>query len=239
MSQGTRAVRGPHFSAVVFDLFGTLTSWTNEAQRQRLGDELADLLGADRDEFRREMRDSFSLRATGDTGDTRSTLTYLAGRLGLSPSAAALDEAVERRLAHERFIVAPTPEALSALGEARKRECRVGILSDCGPEIVEVWATLPYAPHVDAAVFSYDVGARKPDPRMYTAITNALHVTAAECLYIGDGASTELSGARTAGMTAVMLDACTDADLQYDREQAWTGRRISTLAEITDLLEHH
>ncbi len=224
------------FSAVVFDLFGTLTSWQREAQRQALGDELADLLGASREAFRHAMRASFTARSTGLMGDTRSTFAHLAASLGIIASDSTLDLTVERRLDQERFIVAPTPEALSALRAVRERGCRVGILSDCGPEIVEMWPTLPYAPHVDAAVFSYDVGARKPDPRMYATITKALRVEPGSCLYLGDGASSELTGASTAGMTAVMLDSCTDADLQFDRDTAWGGSRITTIGELASLL---
>lgn len=221
----------------MFDLFGTLTSWEREARRHALGDELADLLGADPDDLRREMRASFTGRATGRTGGTRSTITYLAHRLGLSLNELTLDRAVQRRLEHERFIVEPSPDALRTLAAVRARGRRVGILSDCGSEIVEMWPTLPYAAHIDAAVFSYDIGVRKPDPVMYVAIAHALDAAPSECLYIGDGASNELTGATTAGMTAVMLDGCTDTTLQYDRDETWIGPRIADLFEVNQVLD--
>jgi len=176
-------------------------------------------------------------RACGLTGDTCLTIRVLADRLGLAPSEANLARAVERRLEHERFIVEPSSDALAALAAVRARGDRVGILSDCSSEIPELWPTLPYAPHVDAAVFSYDLGVRKPDERMYTAIALALGVERADCVYVGDGSSNELSGARAAGMTAVMLDGCIDVSLQYDREHEWHGPRIATLREVAAALD--
>lgn len=223
--------------AVVFDLFGTLTSWEREASRHALVDELATLLGAIPEDLRREMRASFTDRATGRTGGTRSTITYLARRLGLRLNEVALERAVQSRLEHERFIVEPSPDALDMLASVRARGCRVGILSDCTSEIVEMWPTLPYAAYVDAAVLSYDMGVRKPAPAMYAAIAKALDVAPSECLYIGDGASNELSGAITAGMTAVMLDGCADTSLQYDRDETWDGPHITDLIEVHQILD--
>lgn len=230
------ATRGA-FPAVVFDLFGTLTAWESEAQRATLCDELADILGADRHDLRSLFRTSFTDRATGRTGNTVATIKLLAERLGAHPSAAAVALAVERRLEHERFIVQPTSEALTVLGALREQGCRLGVLSDCSSEIPELWSTLPYAPLVDAAVFSYVVGVRKPDQRMYSTVTDALEVDAADCLYIGDGASNELAGAQACGMTAVMLDNCTDIELQYDAAQHWTGNRMTTLLDVPALLD--
>lgn len=173
---------------VVFDLFGTLTDWQREARRQALCDELADVLGADRDAFRTV-----------------------------------------------RYLVAPSSDALAALGALRAQGRRIGILSDCSSETPELWPTLPYADLVDAAVFSFDVGTRKPDRRMYVAVADALGVEPEDCLYVGDGSSHELTGAEAAGMTAVMFDACPDPALQYDRDEAWAGARVTSLLDVARL----
>ena len=54
----------------------------------------------------------------------------------------------------------------------------------------------------DAQVFSYQVGALKPDPRMYQAILAALDVPAAQSFFIDDAPANVL-GALKAGMGAV------------------------------------
>jgi putative hydrolase of the HAD superfamily len=58
-------------------------------------------------------------------------------------------------------------------------------------------------------------------------------VTARDCVYVGDGGGHELSGARAAGMRAVLL-AADDwlANETYDREEGWDGPRIGSLSAL-------
>jgi putative hydrolase of the HAD superfamily len=82
---------------------------------------------------------------------------------------------------------------------------KIGVLSDCTDEIPILWPASVYADLVDAAVFSCVLGVRKPDQRTYAAVLTDLHVPAERCVYVGDGGSSELSGARTAGLRPVLL----------------------------------
>jgi putative hydrolase of the HAD superfamily len=88
---------------------------------------------------------------------------------------------------------------------------------------------------VDAVSFSCQVGRRKPHPAGYADIAGKLGVAAAACLYVGDGASSELTGATEAGMTAIMLETPLDATFRYDAE-TWSGRSIASLDELPRLL---
>jgi len=54
-------------------------------------------------------------------------------------------------------------------------------------------------------VFSCEVGLAKPDPAIYHLAAARLGVEPAECLFVGDGGSDELSGAGAAAMTPVLL----------------------------------
>ena len=62
-----------------------------------------------------------------------------------------------------------------------------------------LWHSTPFAPLMDAAVLSFDAGIAKPDPRIYDLAVRRLGVAAEHCLYVGDGADGELSGATKAG----------------------------------------
>jgi putative hydrolase of the HAD superfamily len=58
-------------------------------------------------------------------------------------------------------------------------------------------------------------------------------VAARECLYVGDGGGGELTGARAAGMTAIMLRAGDwAANAAYSREDDWAGPALSSLAQV-------
>ena len=51
---------------------------------------------------------------------------------------------------------------------------------------------------------------QKPDVRIYRAAAGLLAVDVEECIFVGDGGSDELAGARAAGMKAVQAKWYTD-----------------------------
>ena len=62
-------------------------------------------------------------------------------------------------------------------------------------------------------------------------------VSPEDCLYIGDGGSQELTGARAVGMTAIRLAAPDLAGhLRFNGEQGWTGPSARTLTEAVRFL---
>lgn len=71
----------------------------------------------------------------------------------------------------------------------------------------------------------------KPDPRIYELATARLGVDAEDCFYIGDGADSELEGARAVGMEAVLLRPG-DTDPPTD----WAGRELASLGQTLSLL---
>ena len=103
---------------------------------------------------------------------------------------------------------------------------------------LRAWPRGPLAPMVDAVALSHQIGVCKPDPAAYQHILTALGVPAAAAVYVGDGSSNELPGARAAGFGAVVLAEhaprhLTPADLPRLRTQA-----DLSIAALTDLLTH-
>lgn len=58
---------------------------------------------------------------------------------------------------------------------------------------------------VDAVVTSAEVGAAKPDPRIFEAALAAAGCSAAEAVHIGDSSDTDVAGAAAAGIRAILL----------------------------------
>jgi putative hydrolase of the HAD superfamily len=103
--------------------------------------------------------------------------------------------------------------------------------------IVAVWEWLacpdPIAPLLHAAIYSVHTGTCKPDPTMYLAACAALRVEPRQCLYVGDGGSRELTGARALGMSAVHLSAPDLADhLVFRSDESFCGPVAVSLADI-------
>ncbi|MDQ3641042.1 MAG: HAD-IA family hydrolase [Actinomycetota bacterium] len=220
----------------MFDLFITLTDWEAERRRPRLTDELAAALGVDPSKFSSLMRATFTERVAGRMGDARATFSALATQLGCDPSPADLDQVMAMRHDQTRQTLAPRAGALDVMRTIRTDGYAVGVLTDCTAETVELWPSLPYSAVVDAVTFSCEVGQRKPHPAGYRDISRKLGVPPEECLYVGDGSSAELSGATSAGMTAVLLETPFGTDFRYDAESRWTGRSVSDLHQVRRVL---
>ena len=225
----------PKVRAVVFDLYITLTDFDAEHRRPAFAAELAAALGVDPVAFTELLRATFTARATGEMGDISTTLTALAHHLDLDPEPDAIERAVALRRSHELLLTQPRAGTLDVLSRVRDMGLRVGLLSDCTPELTDLWDELPYAAIVDAHAFSCEVGHRKPAPALYELVADRLQVDATDCLYVGDGSSQELSGAKAVGMTPVLLKTPFGPDYRYDAE-AWDGASIEQLSDLLPLL---
>jgi putative hydrolase of the HAD superfamily len=91
---------------------------------------------------------------------------------------------------------------------------------------------------IDAVVFSVDAGMLKPDPRIYRFACDRLRVAPERCLYVGDGSSTELTGACRVGMSAVLICVPYEQEqiMQREEVQRWQGPVIRHLAEVPNFL---
>lgn len=223
--------------AVLFDFYGTLAPGrTGDGQASARAAQ-ADALGVDRAAYDAELTATVDERFRGAGGDLPGSLRWVARRLGAEPSPAAVTAAAATRLATERRFGEPRPEAVAVLRGLRERGLRVGVVSDCSAELPTYFPELPIAPYVDAAVFSFVTGHRKPEPANYLACCAALGVDPARCLYVGDGGSDELAGARRVGMRPVHLDvAAEQGALVYGRHATWDGESIGSLAEVAALV---
>lgn len=191
---------------VVFDFFGTLTNPANERRRRDVYDATAAVLDVPAEAFWRAVTSSFTERATGLLGDTSRTLREMALRCGMDdPTPARLTAATAAHHQGAAVLHEPRDGALDVLTTLRQRGFRIALLSDCSSELYEAWERTAYAPLIDATVFSWAVGYRKPDQRGYRAAAQALEVPVGECWFVGDGGSRELLGASTVGMTPVLV----------------------------------
>lgn len=224
--------------AVIFDFYGTLTPGRSGEQQLRARTAQAAALGIDPARFDAELTATVDERFRGAGGDVAGSLAWLAARLGVEPSSDQLATAARIRLRSERGFGEPRPEAEELLRRLGGRGLRVGLVSDCSAELPQYFWELPIAEHVDAPIFSFLNGHRKPAPAIYLACCDALGVATDACLYVGDGGSDELAGAQRVGMHPVHLDVADDRDgVVYGRHAAWDGDRITALADLLPLLD--
>ncbi|WP_229402751.1 HAD family hydrolase [Micromonospora okii] len=225
----------PFFQAVLFDFFGTLTRSVRRGAGHR---STAELLGCPVDAFIEVLDGSYYQRASGRLGDAEATLRWVCAQAGVHPPEGALRAAVAARHRAIRADTRLRDEAVPVLTALRRRGVRTGLVSDCTHELPAFLPRLAVAPLLDARVFSVLLGRCKPDPALYLAACRQLGLTPADCLYVGDGGSQELTGARRAGMTAVRLAAPDLAEhMVFNAEPAWDGPVLRSLSEVLGLLD--
>jgi HAD superfamily hydrolase (TIGR01549 family) len=151
--------------------------------------------------------------------------------LGVTLSDAALDEAM--RLEQEAWWegIQVAPDAPPTLRQLRRAGLRLGICSNA-----------PYRPGsmrdqlrhvgllelVDAAVFSGEVGWRKPSPRIFRAALDAIAADPATTVHVGDRLREDVDGAHAAAMRAVRLR-------EHHDDPDPDGRADAVLDRLADL----
>jgi HAD superfamily hydrolase (TIGR01509 family) len=120
------------------------------------------------------------------------------------------DEELARFLAAEHEAWAPAREmgaqTHALLDSLRDRGLAVGLVSnafDPGWLLREDLERMGLTERLDAAVFSSEVGKRKPDPRIFEAALEALGVAAENALFVGDTRVADVHGAHAVGMATV------------------------------------
>jgi len=95
------------------------------------------------------------------------------------------------------------PEILETLRELKRRGHRLCLVSNADAIDVLPWAGSPLAPLFDEAVFSCEVHLQKPDPAIYLLAARRMGAQPGGCVFVGDGGSDELAGAKAVGMRTV------------------------------------
>jgi putative hydrolase of the HAD superfamily len=120
------------------------------------------------------------------------------------------DAEVDRFLAAEHAAWEPALEngttGHALLDSLRDRGLKLGLVSnakDPGWLLHDDLARMGLAERLDVAVFSSEVGKRKPHPLIFETALERLGVDAAETVFVGDSRYADMLGAKRLGMTTV------------------------------------
>lgn len=188
---------------LIFDLFHTLTSLESTGTARP---RTADILGVPRARWYEQLADTADDRFAGRLRDPLEITRRLARAIDPGVSEERIREATAYRI--ERFkgalvnIPAVTEQTLIALRVMGKE---LGLVSNA--DVVEAagWSESPISAFFDSVIFSCEVGYVKPQREIYDLALSQMGFGPEECLFVGDGGSRELEGARNAGIATVMI----------------------------------
>lgn len=132
---------------------------------------------------------------------------------------------------YERFTQADAwhihDDLLPTLETLRSMRCRMGVISNWDDRLRPLLENLGLASWFEVTVASCEVGAAKPDRRVFGAAAEAFELSPDQILHVGDSAEADFEGAKLAGFGALLLDR---------RSQASGRGVIRSLAQIPELL---
>lgn len=191
-------------SGIVFDLFHTLCAI--EIAMPQLPPESWQIMELEEGAWSREWRASATARNTGQMRDVAQGITEAARRVFPEVSPDLVAAAIASRQAKFRQALTNVEdEVLETLAALRESGKRLALLSNADTMEVAAWPQSPLATLFDAAVFSCDAGLVKPDPQAYLEACRLAGLSPGDCVFVGDGGSDELAGARRVGMRAVQM----------------------------------
>ena len=189
------------YRAVIFDLFETLiTEWGHKKYTKN---EMCSDFGIEREKFDLYWNEKHTERNTGKISFADSIL-YVCEKCGKPIDDTTLSLITDKRIKTKSSCFEyVNPDVFQLLNNLKTMGLRLAIISNCSPEEVTVIKQSQIYPYFDQVVLSYEMGMQKPDSRIYEETASLLGAAPSECIFVGDGGSNELEGAKLTGMKPI------------------------------------
>lgn len=183
--------------AVIFDMYETLITHYNCPLY--FSEQMGTDAGIGPELFRALWRPTEEARSRGEL-TVDEVVAHILKQCGVY-SKELCDAIMEKRIrTKEECFRHMHPEILPMLQALKENGIKIGLISNCFSEEANVIRESILYPYFDGVILSYEQGLMKPDKRIYEACLKKLDFKPEECLYIGDGGSNELMGAKEAGL---------------------------------------
>jgi putative hydrolase of the HAD superfamily len=225
-------------AGVVFDLFHTLV---NTEHLRPVGfdavAEVANVIGVDPSTFAAFWDETYVERET-----TMLDLVGLTARFCDSAEVSVSGDQLEQvdvllGVCKDDTLRSPDPAMVEMIASLAAR-CAVGVLSNCDAREVRHWMSSPLAEHVAVFGRSCEIGVMKPDVRSYRWVLDRLGVDPNDAIFVGNGSSGELDGARAAGFATVVhcnIYDATNGLVPVDEQESRAARADVSVATIDEL----
>ena len=236
--------------AILFDLDETLLD-DNRAFQIAVASSCIDLAHRHNSVDPHRLREAYfevSDRFWSELGRVRAWTTYTDGdgqairRLLWSQALteqSVLDEAVAETATtlytgHRRRTYVAYPDVGPALAALQGRYPLAIITNGFGDTQREKLAVLDLASYFPLVLCSGELGAGKPDPAIFHLALDKLNIAPGEAMHVGDSLTTDVAGAKAAGITAVWLNR---AGVPRPADTTVPDHEISSLLELEALLD--
>lgn len=190
--------------AIYFDLFFTLIVPVYEKANNEF-----DILNLSVDEWEKYAENDvlYRERALGFVKTESEIIDKIVSLLPFEVTAVQRQKVLHAREARmQNALEGVSEEILDALQKLKSMNIKLGLISNADCIDCKHWSSSPLSRYFDDAVFSCDVGLLKPDRQIYELAMRRMDVSPEQSMFVGDGGSNELYGAKSAGMKTVFSE---------------------------------
>lgn len=220
---------------VFFDLFFTLTiPQYNDDKNEN------DVLGITREEWETYAEDNelYLDRAIGKEKDLQKIIESIVKKIDMQVSESQKKEILElREKRFKKSLVNIDPRIINVLLDLKISGKKLCLISNA--DIIDVlhWKDSKLSDLFDYAIFSYEVGYLKPQKEIYQIALKKMNTTPQKCIFVGDGGSNELKGAKELGINTILTEYLLEKEIEEHNElKKFADYYIRDFKEITYLL---
>jgi putative hydrolase of the HAD superfamily len=189
------------YQAVLIDLYSTLV-WSNWSRWQ---DTLADRLGITPQELGRAFEETRPARSVGAYPHPEGDIEAVVKQLGMDATpelVGGIRELEEREILQDIHLY---EDSLPTVRELRARGIATALVSNCSNNTRAVVERLGLPQEFDQLILSFEVGSRKPEPRIYEVALERLEVTQPARAMFVDDQPEYCEGAVAIGIQSVLI----------------------------------
>ena len=188
---------------LIFDLFQTLTARESEWSVHPM---TCDMLGVDRRAWDRVLIETSRPRLAGEERDPYRILRGLVDQLDPAITDEKVRDVLARRTVRFKDCFRNVPNAnVAMLKRLRASGMKLALLSNADAMEMAAYRGCRLEGCFDVEVFSCEVGWVKPEPEIFRLCLERLGLPASDCIFVGDGGSNELDGAKAVGLRTVFV----------------------------------
>ena len=190
--------------AVFFDLFFTLIY-----PHYTLTNNEFDILNISKEEWERHAENPilYEERALGKVISEEEIINQILRKFDNEKYYEQSERVLHSRLSRMKAAIDNVDDdIIFTLRELRKRNIKICLISNADVIDCKHWNESVLSTYFDESIFSCDVGILKPDVNIYNLAMNQMGVKASESIFVGDGGSNEIFGAKQAGMLTVFSE---------------------------------
>lgn len=221
--------------AIFFDLFFTLIYPRYSEENEY------DVIGISSDEWEKYAEDDilYLERASGHVKSEKEIIDKIVNIMPYEVGENQRKKILQRR--EERMknsLLNVDNRILENLRRLKESDIKIGLISNADIIDAKYWSESPLAQFFDSVIFSCNVGMLKPEVGIYKYAMKVLGVLPEESIFVGDGGSNELYGAKKAGMKTIFTEYLeSKSDIQKEQIMLNADIHIFSFDEILNYID--